>query len=79
MAVAWTLRDPVATSSLIGASKVAHVEEAVVAADNIACHKPLGRGTNAGRFRCLRIFGVGACCCGTMAANYFNQNNRKLS
>ncbi len=29
MAVAWTLRDPVVTSSLIGASKVAHVEEAV--------------------------------------------------
>jgi L-glyceraldehyde 3-phosphate reductase len=31
MAVAWTLRDKVVTSSLIGASKVAHVEEAVAA------------------------------------------------
>ena len=29
MAVAWTLRHKVVTSSLIGASKVAHVEEAV--------------------------------------------------
>jgi L-glyceraldehyde 3-phosphate reductase len=36
MAVAWTLRDPVVTSSLIGASKVAHVEEAVGALNNIA-------------------------------------------
>jgi L-glyceraldehyde 3-phosphate reductase len=36
MAVAWTLRDPVVTSSLIGASKVAHVEEAVAALDNLA-------------------------------------------
>jgi L-glyceraldehyde 3-phosphate reductase len=36
MAVAWTLRDPVVTSSLIGASKVAHVEEAVAALDNVA-------------------------------------------
>jgi len=36
MAVAWTLRDPVVTSSLIGASKVAHVEEAVAAVSNIA-------------------------------------------
>jgi L-glyceraldehyde 3-phosphate reductase len=35
MAVAWTLRDPVVTSSLIGASKVAHVEEAVAALDKI--------------------------------------------
>jgi L-glyceraldehyde 3-phosphate reductase len=35
MAVAWTLRDPVVTSSLIGASKVAHVEEAVAAATNV--------------------------------------------
>ena len=34
MAVAWTLRDPVVTSSLIGASKVAHVEEAVAALNN---------------------------------------------
>jgi L-glyceraldehyde 3-phosphate reductase len=36
MAVAWTLRDLVVTSSLIGASKVAHVEEAVGALNNIA-------------------------------------------
>jgi L-glyceraldehyde 3-phosphate reductase len=36
MAVAWTLRDPVVTSSLIGASKVAHVEEAVAAVNNTA-------------------------------------------
>jgi L-glyceraldehyde 3-phosphate reductase len=36
MAVAWTLRDPVVTSSLIGASKVSHVEEAVGALANIA-------------------------------------------
>ncbi len=35
MAVAWTLRNPVVTSSLIGASKVAHVEEAVAALDNL--------------------------------------------
>jgi L-glyceraldehyde 3-phosphate reductase len=35
MAVAWTLRNPVVTSSLIGASKVAHVEEAVGALDNL--------------------------------------------
>jgi L-glyceraldehyde 3-phosphate reductase len=35
MAVAWTLRDPVVTSSLIGASKVAHVEEAVAALNNL--------------------------------------------
>ena len=34
MAVAWTLRDKVVTSSLIGASKVAHVEEAVAALNN---------------------------------------------
>ena len=34
MAVAWTLRDPVVTSSLIGASKVSHVEEAVAAVNN---------------------------------------------
>src|SRR4051794_17209792 len=34
MAVAWTLRDPVVTSALIGASKVAHVEEAVAAVNN---------------------------------------------
>ena len=36
MAVAWTLRDKVVTSSLIGASKVAHVEEAVAALNNTA-------------------------------------------
>jgi L-glyceraldehyde 3-phosphate reductase len=36
MAVSWTLRDPVVTSSLIGASKVAHVDEAVAAAGNTA-------------------------------------------
>ena len=35
MAVAWTLRDKVVTSSLIGASKVAHVEEAVAATNNL--------------------------------------------
>ena len=35
MAVAWTLRHKVVTSSLIGASKVAHVEEAVGALDNL--------------------------------------------
>ncbi len=35
MAVAWTLRNPVVTSSLIGASKVAHVEEAVGALNNL--------------------------------------------
>jgi L-glyceraldehyde 3-phosphate reductase len=35
MAVAWTLRDPVVTSSLIGASKVSHVEEAVAAASHV--------------------------------------------
>jgi L-glyceraldehyde 3-phosphate reductase len=36
MAVAWTLRHEQVTSSLIGASKVAHVEEAVGALDNLA-------------------------------------------
>ncbi len=36
MAVAWTLRHPQVTSSLIGASKVAHVEEAVGALNNLA-------------------------------------------
>ncbi len=35
MAVAWTLRNKVITSSLIGASKVAHVEEAVAALNNL--------------------------------------------
>jgi L-glyceraldehyde 3-phosphate reductase len=35
MAVAWTLRNKVVTSSLIGASKVAHVEEAVGALNNL--------------------------------------------
>ena len=39
MAVAWTLRDPVVTSSLIGASKVAHVEEAVAAVSNTVFSK----------------------------------------
>jgi L-glyceraldehyde 3-phosphate reductase len=34
LAVAWTLRHPQVTSSLIGASKVAHVEEAVAASKN---------------------------------------------
>jgi L-glyceraldehyde 3-phosphate reductase len=36
MAVAWTLRHPQVSSSLIGASKVSHVEEAVGALDNLA-------------------------------------------
>jgi len=36
MAVAWTLRHKAVTSSLIGASKVAHVEEAVAALDRLA-------------------------------------------
>jgi L-glyceraldehyde 3-phosphate reductase len=36
MAVAWTLRHKQVCSSLIGASKVAHVEEAVGALDNLA-------------------------------------------
>jgi L-glyceraldehyde 3-phosphate reductase len=36
MAVAWTLRHKQVTSSLIGASKVSHVEEAVGALDNLA-------------------------------------------
>jgi L-glyceraldehyde 3-phosphate reductase len=35
MAVAWTLRHKAVTSSLIGASKVAHVEEAVAALDRL--------------------------------------------
>jgi L-glyceraldehyde 3-phosphate reductase len=35
MAVAWTLRHKPVTSSLIGASKVAHVEEAVGALNNL--------------------------------------------
>jgi L-glyceraldehyde 3-phosphate reductase len=34
LAVAWTLRHRQVTSSLIGASKVAHVEEAVAASQN---------------------------------------------
>jgi L-glyceraldehyde 3-phosphate reductase len=34
LAVAWTLRHKTVTSSLIGASKVAHVEEAVAASQN---------------------------------------------
>jgi L-glyceraldehyde 3-phosphate reductase len=36
LAVAWTLRHKQVTSSLIGASKVAHVEEAVAASSNTA-------------------------------------------
>jgi L-glyceraldehyde 3-phosphate reductase len=36
MAIAWTLRLPAMTSSLIGASKIGHVEEAVAALDNLA-------------------------------------------
>ncbi len=36
MAVAWCLRHDVVTSALIGASKVAHVEEAVGALNNLA-------------------------------------------
>jgi L-glyceraldehyde 3-phosphate reductase len=36
MAVAWTLRHKQVTSSLIGASKVAHVEEALGALNNLA-------------------------------------------
>jgi L-glyceraldehyde 3-phosphate reductase len=40
MAVAWTLRDKVVTSSLIGASKVAHVEEGRRGAQQ---HHVLGR------------------------------------
>jgi len=36
MAVAWTLRHKQVTSSLIGASKVAHVEEAVGALNNLS-------------------------------------------
>jgi L-glyceraldehyde 3-phosphate reductase len=36
MAVAWTLRHPQVSSSLIGASKVSHVEEAVGALNNLA-------------------------------------------
>ena len=34
MAIAWTLRNPVVTSSLIGASKVSQIEEAVAALAN---------------------------------------------
>ncbi|HOF87918.1 MAG TPA: aldo/keto reductase, partial [Armatimonadota bacterium] len=36
MALAWTLRDPRITSALIGASKVAQLEENVKALDNLA-------------------------------------------
>jgi len=36
MAIAWTLRLPVMTSALIGASKIRHIEEAVAALDNLA-------------------------------------------
>jgi L-glyceraldehyde 3-phosphate reductase len=36
MAIAWVLRHPQMTSALIGASKVAHVEEAVAALDQLS-------------------------------------------
>lgn len=36
MAIAWTLRHAVVTSALIGASKVAQIEDAVAALDNLA-------------------------------------------
>jgi L-glyceraldehyde 3-phosphate reductase len=36
LAVSWVLRHKTVTSALIGASKVAHVEEAVGALDNLA-------------------------------------------
>jgi L-glyceraldehyde 3-phosphate reductase len=36
MAVAWVLRHETVNSALIGASKVAHVEEAVGALDNLS-------------------------------------------
>jgi L-glyceraldehyde 3-phosphate reductase len=35
MAIAWVLRHPGMTSALIGASRVAHIEEAVAALDNL--------------------------------------------
>jgi L-glyceraldehyde 3-phosphate reductase len=35
MAVAWTLRDPVVTSALLGASSVAQLEQNVAALDNL--------------------------------------------
>lgn len=35
MAIAWVLRHPTMTSALFGASRVAHVEEAVAALDNL--------------------------------------------
>jgi L-glyceraldehyde 3-phosphate reductase len=35
MALAWTLRDPRVTSTLIGASSVAQLEENVAALDNL--------------------------------------------
>ena len=36
LAIAWVLRHPTITSALIGASRVAHVEDAVAALDNLA-------------------------------------------
>jgi len=35
MAVAWTLRDPAVTSTIIGASRPAHVDDAVAALANL--------------------------------------------
>jgi L-glyceraldehyde 3-phosphate reductase len=35
MAIAWVLRHPGMTSALIGASRVAHIEEAVAALDHL--------------------------------------------
>jgi L-glyceraldehyde 3-phosphate reductase len=35
MAVAWTLRDPVVTSALLGASSVAQLEQNVAALDKL--------------------------------------------
>ena len=35
MAIAWVLRHPGMTSALIGASRVAHIEEAVAALDHV--------------------------------------------
>jgi L-glyceraldehyde 3-phosphate reductase len=35
LAVAWVLRDPVVTTAIIGASRVAQIEDAVGALDNV--------------------------------------------
>jgi len=35
MALAWVLRHPMMTSALIGASRVAHIEDAVGTLDNL--------------------------------------------